>query len=36
VELDGARWRVACAKLVVTAAATSALLFHIEVIDDGA
>jgi hypothetical protein len=31
-----AQWLVACAKLVGTAAATSALLFRIEVIDDGA
>jgi hypothetical protein len=30
------RWLVACAKLVGTAATTSAPLFRIEVIDDGA
>jgi hypothetical protein len=35
VELDGAQWLVACAKLVGTAAATSAPLFRIEVINDG-
>ena len=36
VPLDGRRWLVACPKLVGTAAATSAPLFRIDVIDDGA